>query len=106
MPNEDCRFLPFDSGQCGYVRLFRYAVLQHGLERLSSRAFDGKPLARHLTEHAEDIQYWQRNPIGGEHTESSKVRLIFKLESPGERALQIHAVPGCEFMFSGKARRR
>ena len=76
------------------------AAFDHGFERDRAVTGHGQPPAVHLTEHAEDIEHRLVDAVARERAEAGEVRLIFKLEGPGQRALEIHAVFVGEVVFA------
>src|SRR5213082_4080031 len=68
------------------------AAAQNFLERHGAVAFHRQPPAVHLAEHAEDVEHRLVDAVAGERAEPGEVRMVLKLECPGESAFDIHAV--------------
>ncbi len=75
-----------------HVRPIFDAGRQHRLERDRGGAFGRHSVPCHHSEHAKNIQNGLIDAIGRKVAESVEIRLILKLERPGDGPQQVHTV--------------
>src|SRR5215471_2199502 len=67
-------------------------------------AFNLQTPAMHPAEHPKNVKNRFVEAVAGECAKAGKVGLIFKFESPGQRALEIDAIFMGQLMFASEAR--
>ena len=74
------------------IGMFAHARLQNLVDADRAAALSFYPLAFHQAKHPEKVKDGLVDAVGGQCAEPVEVRLVFKLEGPGEKAFKIRMI--------------